>query len=84
MQANKAALKALILNRIGDYSLLLAIIFIFTLFRSLDFGVIFVLVPFMAGKTIIIFNTTVVYLDLVCFLLFLGAVGKSAQIGLHT
>ena len=55
IQANKAALKALILNRVGDYSVMLAIVFIFTLFKSLDYSVVFVLAPFFVTKSILVF-----------------------------
>jgi len=84
IQANKSALKAMILNRFGDYTLMLAIILIFTVFKSLDYSVIFVLAPFFIKKTIIVFNYKFFFIDLICFLLFIGAVGKSAQLGLHT
>lgn len=84
IQANKAALKALILNRVGDYSLMLAIVIIYTVFKSLDYSVVFVLVPFYIDKKILLFGFDFLFIDVVCFLLFLGAVGKSAQIGLHT
>ena len=84
IQANKAALKALILNRVGDYSVMLAIVLIFTIFKSLDYSVVFVLAPFFVTKGILIFGYKFLIFDVICFLLFLGAVGKSAQIGLHT
>ena len=84
IQANKAALKAMIINRVGDYSLMLAIIILFYYFKSLDFGVIFVLAPFFIEKKINLFNMNFPLLDVVCILLFIGSVGKSAQIGLHT
>jgi proton-translocating NADH-quinone oxidoreductase chain L len=84
VQANKAALKALILNRVGDFSLMLAIIIIFIYFRTLDYSVVFVLAPFFINKTICLFSINFLLLDVICFFLFIAAVGKSAQLGLHT
>jgi NADH-ubiquinone oxidoreductase chain 5 len=84
IQANKAAIKAMIMNRIGDFGLSLGIMLIFYIFKSLDFTTIFTLVPFFANKTIIFINLEINVLTIICLLLFVGAVGKSAQIGLHT
>lgn len=74
IQAGKAASKAFIINKVGDLFLLSGISIIFITFLNLDFSTIAALVPF--------YNT--VNLELISFLLFLGAVGKSAQIGLHS
>jgi NADH:ubiquinone oxidoreductase subunit 5 (subunit L)/multisubunit Na+/H+ antiporter MnhA subunit len=84
IQANKAAIKAMLINRVGDFSLLLGIVFIFYTFKTLDYSTIFVLVPFFVNKKIIIFGSAFNLLNTICFLLFIGSVGKSAQIGLHT
>jgi len=85
VQANKAALKAMIINRIGDYSLLLSIVLIFFTFRSIDYSTVFVLAPFFVEKKLILFQIYQVnILNLISFLLFIGSVGKSAQLGLHT
>ena len=84
LQANKAALKAMIINRIGDFGLALGIFMIFLVFQSLEYNVIFALVPNFYNDFIIFFNTPVNLINLICFFLFIGAVGKSAQIGLHT
>lgn len=84
IQANKAAIKAMIMNRIGDFALSIGIMLIFYIFKSLDFTTVFSLVPFFAQKTIMFFTLETNVLNLICILLFLGAVGKSAQIGLHT
>lgn len=84
IQANKSAIKALVVNKIGDYALFLAIVLIYLTFKSVDYSVVFLLIPFFVySKTFIFFyyfNT----INVICFLLFIGAVGKSAQIGLHT
>jgi proton-translocating NADH-quinone oxidoreductase chain L len=82
--ANKAATKALIVNRIADFALTLGIVTIFFIFHTLDFQVIFPLAPFFIDFKIKILNYDISALTLICSLLFIGAMGKSAQIGLHT
>jgi NADH-ubiquinone oxidoreductase chain 5 len=84
IQANKAAIKAMLINRIGDFSLLLAIFAIYFIFNSLDYDTIFSLTPFMLDYKILIGGIKVPALDMICLLLFFGAMGKSAQLGLHT
>jgi NADH-quinone oxidoreductase subunit L len=74
----------MLINRIGDFSLLLGILFIYFTFHSLDYSTVFVLVPFFIKKNVIIFGITFNLLNVICFFLLIGAVGKSAQIGLHT
>jgi NADH-quinone oxidoreductase subunit L len=64
--------------------LTIGIIFIFFIFKTLDYQIVFLLAPFFIFKTIIIFGNSFNVLDVMCLLLFLGAMGKSAQIGLHT
>lgn len=84
LSANRAALKALILNRIGDFGLLLAILAIFCNFKSLNYLTIFSLSPFFLGNYLTIFSIEFYSLTFVSVLLFVGAIGKSAQLGLHT
>lgn len=84
VQANKSALKALIMNRIGDFGLLIGILLIFYFFRSVDFSFIFGLAPYFTGVTFTFFNFKFNILFLISFFLFIGSVGKSAQVGLHT
>jgi proton-translocating NADH-quinone oxidoreductase chain L len=92
VQANKAALKAIILNRVGDFGLTFAILLIFFYFKSVDFATVFLLVPliseffFTCHYDLIVFTLHyhIHILSFICFFLFLGAVGKSAQVGLHT
>jgi len=84
VQANKAAIKAMLLNRVGDFCLLLAIFVIYFLFNSLDYDIVFTLVPLVLDNYIIIGGIHFPAIDLICFLLFIGAMGKSAQLGLHT
>ena len=84
IQANKAAIKAMLVNRIGDYFMVLSLFSIQFVFGSLDYDVVFGLVPSMSYSRILIGSLEVDCIDLICLLLFLGAMGKSAQIGLHT
>ena len=84
IQANKAALKAMIINRIGDFGLAIGIFTLYFYFKTLDYGVIFALVPEFAESKILFFSYSYNLLDFIGFFLFIGAVGKSAQLGLHT
>jgi len=84
IQANKSAIKALILNKIGDFGVLIAIVLVFLVFQSVDFSTVFALVPFFFNKTVFFLFWEVNVVTLICFLFFIGAVGKSAQLGLHT
>jgi len=85
LQANKAAIKAIMLNRVGDFFLLLAMFMIYYVFNTLDYDIVFSEGVFLATKKLVITDSiSFNYLDLICLSLFLGAVGKSAQLGLHT
>ena len=84
IQANKAAMKAMIVNKIGDFGLSLGIAAIFFVFSTFDFSVIFNLVPLFANDNFVFMGFSVNKITLISILLFVGAVGKSAQIGLHT
>jgi NADH-ubiquinone oxidoreductase chain 5 len=84
IQANKAAIKAMILNRIGDFSLILAILIIFVNFKSLNFSTIAVLAPFFKYQNFNLFFFDFNLINIICLFLFVGAMGKSAQVGLHT
>lgn len=84
IQANKAAIKAMILNRIGDFSLIIGILIIFVHFKSIDYATVAVLTPIFKSQTINFLNIEFNMLNLIGVFLFLGAVGKSAQLGLHT
>jgi len=84
IQANKAAIKAMLVNRVGDFSLLLAIFSIYFVFNSLDYDTVFGLAPLMVDCKIILGSFEIPALDLICIFLFIGAMGKSAQLGLHT
>jgi NADH-ubiquinone oxidoreductase chain 5 len=84
-QANKSALKAIILNRVGDFGLALGIFVIFMIYKSLDFTIIFALVPLqeLTSQSIIFFGLNFNIVTLIGLLLFVGTIGKSAQLGLH-
>jgi NADH-quinone oxidoreductase subunit L len=82
--ANYAAIEAFVVNRVGDFGFALGIFAVFVIFGSLDFDVVFAKAPEAAGTTINFLGWQVSSLDLACILLFVGAMGKSAQIGLHT
>jgi len=84
IQANKSAMKAMIVNRIGDMGLFLGTFGIYIVFSSLDYSVIFSTVHKYANETITFFNWEMHALTIISCLLFIGAVGKSAQLGLHT
>lgn len=85
IQANKAAIKAVLFNRVGDFFLLFAMFIIYYVFNSLDYDIIFSTVGLLAHKNLIITDYLQINcLDLICFSLFIGAIGKSAQLGLHT
>lgn len=81
--ANKAAIKAMLVNRIGDLALLIAMSILFYFFGTLKYAVIFALVPYFVDVNFyfILFNFKL--LNVICFFLFIGAMGKSAQLGLH-
>jgi NADH-ubiquinone oxidoreductase chain 5 len=84
IQANKSAIKAMVVNRIGDFGLSLGMLAIFLIFNALDYSTVFAMAPAIAGTTWEIFGFQIEKLTIVCLLLFVGAVGKSAQLGLHT
>ena len=82
--ANAAAIKAFLVNRVGDFGFSLGIYSIFVIFGSLDFGTVFAAAPKAVGTTMEFLGWRVDSLTLACILLFIGAMGKSAQIPLHT
>ncbi|MBS0527820.1 MAG: NADH-quinone oxidoreductase subunit L [Proteobacteria bacterium] len=82
--ANAAAIKAFVVNRVGDFGFSLGIFAVFMLIGSTDFDTIFSAAPGLTGKTIHFLAWNVDALTLTCLLLFMGAMGKSAQFLLHT
>ena len=84
MLANKAALKAMIMNRIADVFFTLGIVLIFVTFKTTDYLVVLNLIDFIKNDQISFFNFTINKIDFICFFLLIGGIGKSAQLGLHT
>ena len=82
--ANAAAIKAFIVNRVGDFGFALGIMAVFFLFNSVGFDTVFAATPGLADETFNFLGWEVDALTTICLLLFLGAMGKSAQLGLHT
>jgi len=83
-EANAAAIKAFIVNRVGDFGFALGIFAIFMLTGAIDFDTVFAQAPSLTGKTINFFGWQADALTLTCLFLFMGAMGKSAQFLLHT
>jgi len=83
-EANAAAIKAFVVNRVGDFGFGLGIFALFMLVGAVDFDTVFAQAPALAGKTIPFFGWQPDALTLICLLLFMGAMGKSAQFLLHT
>jgi len=77
-------MKALIVNRLGDFGLILALAFMFYIFSSFDFSIIFLNVPYLIEDNFLFLNIEIRKITLLTIFLFIGAIGKSAQIGLHT
>ena len=83
-EANAAAIKAFVVNRIGDFGFALGIFAVFLLTGSIDFDTIFAQAPALAGKSFHYLGFNADALTVICLLLFMGAMGKSAQFLLHT
>src|SRR6187551_3786767 len=82
--ANAAAIKAFIVNRVGDFGFALGIFATFAVFNTVQYDTIFASAPDQVGKTMEFLGMQVDVLTLICLLLFVGAMGKSAQFLLHT
>src|ERR1043166_7213023 len=83
-EANAAAIKAFVVNRIGDFGFALGIFAVFMMTNAVDFTTVFAQAPSLTGKTIHFVGYDLDALTLICLLLFMGAMGKSAQFLLHT
>lgn len=81
--ANKAAIKAFIANRVGDFAFILGVITIIFYCHSANYEDVFLLAPKLANTKILLADFEISILDIACLLLFIGCMGKSAQIGLH-
>src|SRR5579885_487603 len=83
-EANAAAIKAFIVNRVGDFGFALGIFAVFAMTGAVGFETIFASAKSLAGQHITIFGHAYDALTVICLLLFMGAMGKSAQFLLHT
>ena len=82
--ANAAAIKAFVVNRVGDFGLILGIATLFLAVGSVEFDTVFAAIPDLADKTFHFLGYDVPIVTTACLLLFMGAMGKSAQFLLHT
>ncbi|MBX3496030.1 MAG: NADH-quinone oxidoreductase subunit L [Parvibaculum sp.] len=82
--ANAAAIKAFVVNRVGDFGLILGIATLFLTVGSVDFDTVFKAIPELADETFSFLGYDVPVVTTACLLLFMGAMGKSAQFFLHT
>ncbi len=82
--ANAAAIKAFVVNRVGDFGFSLGIFGTFLVFKTVKLDAILAAAPGMAGATFHFLGQPVDVMTCLCLLLFVGAMGKSAQLGLHT
>ncbi len=82
--ANAAAIKAFVVNRVGDFGFALGIFLIFYLFGTVNYSEVFEQIPLITDKELVFLGIEVNAINLICILLFIGAMGKSAQILLHT
>lgn len=82
--ANAAAIKAFVVNRVGDLGFMLGIFGTFLVFGTTSIPEILAAAPAMSGSSITFLGMRLFTMDILCILLFIGAMGKSAQLGLHT
>ena len=83
-EANAAAIKAFVVNRVGDFGFTLGILGVFAVFGTIGFDAVFRAAPAVAGKPMEFLGYQLDTLTVLCLLLFMGAMGKSAQFLLHT
>jgi len=83
IQANKAAIKAMLFNRIADMLMLLGLFAIYSSFETFDYIIIFSIAPFFFNFKFNFIFFSITCLNFICLFLFLGAMGKSAQLGFH-
>ena len=82
--ANAAAIKAFLVNRVGDFGLAIGIFLIFLFYGSVNYNEVFLQTSLLTNKTISFLGAEINLITLICVMLFIGAMGKSAQIFLHT
>jgi proton-translocating NADH-quinone oxidoreductase chain L len=83
LQANKAAIKAMIVNRISDLVLVLGILILFTNLKTVEYFSAFATISILQNYTFLFLSYNWTIIDIMCILIFIGAMGKSAQIFLH-
>ena len=74
----------MILNRIGDFGLVVGVLIIFVEYTAVDYATVFATTSIFTHKTYHFLNFNFNLISIICFFLFIGAIGKSAQLGLHT
>jgi NADH-ubiquinone oxidoreductase chain 5 len=74
----------MILNRIGDFGLVIGILIVFVEYKAVDYATVFAITPIFVGKAYNFLSFDFDLISIICFFLFVGAIGKSAQLGLHT
>jgi len=74
----------MVVNRIGDIGLALGIFTIYYVFNTIDYSTVFALAPSFKNQTLNFLGFDINVITLICFFFFIGATGKSAQVGLHT
>ena len=74
----------MILNRIGDFGLVIGILIVFVEYKAVDYATVFATTPIFADKVYNFLSFDFDLISIICFFLFIGAIGKSAQLGLHT
>ena len=74
----------MILNRIGDFGLVIGILIVFVEYKAVDYATVFATTPIFADKVYNFLSFDFDLISVLCFFLFIGAIGKSAQLGLHT
>nr|BCT02609.1 NADH dehydrogenase subunit 5 [Medakamo hakoo] len=84
LQASKASIKAMLMNRVGDIGLALGIMALYTQCQTVNFACAFACAPRLADTSFTFCTMEVDALTTICILLFIGSIGKSAQLGLHT
>ena len=82
--ANKGAIKAMVMNRIADVFFIIGILFLLWKFKTTDYIIVFSLIDYIKDINFYLIFGEIKLLNLIAFLLFIGAIGKSAQVGLHT
>jgi len=82
--ANAAAIKAFVVNRVGDFGFAIGIFLIFFFYDTVNYNEVFQLTPLYVEKKVILLGIELNLITLICVMLFIGAMGKSAQILLHT